>query len=267
MILVNGMINKTIFDKIYVISLIHNHDRQEFIKYQMNHIGLNFEFIYGIDFYNLINDSKDNRIFLPDVYNYVNDPIQLAKNFGCAITHYNAVLNAYELGFNNILIIEDDICFIKNTKLILQLLNDIPKDCDFVSFNPRFKSTEDNLEHENCKKLICKNYNNNFIYLYNNYQLLVGAMMYGIMNRDTMKLYLNNQRQKLMAADNVIGFFEYPTVKRYISTKCLCTDIYNINTNFNVNDTSYECIYKDIEHLKINNFFTVNNIYNIFTRA
>ena len=57
----NGMINKTIFDKIYVISLIHNHDRQEFIKYQMNHIGLNFEFIYGIDFYNLINDSKDNR--------------------------------------------------------------------------------------------------------------------------------------------------------------------------------------------------------------
>ena len=38
MILVNGMINKTIFDKIYVISLIHNHDRQEFIKYQTQEI-------------------------------------------------------------------------------------------------------------------------------------------------------------------------------------------------------------------------------------
>ena len=46
---------KTQFEKIYVLSLITNKDRQKFIKYQFNKLGLDFEFIYGVDYYNFSN--------------------------------------------------------------------------------------------------------------------------------------------------------------------------------------------------------------------
>lgn len=36
---------KTQFEKIYVLSLITNKDRQKFIKYQFNKLGIDFEFI------------------------------------------------------------------------------------------------------------------------------------------------------------------------------------------------------------------------------
>lgn len=51
---------KTQFDKIYVLSLITNKDRQEFIKYQFNELGLDFEFIYGFDFHNFNVDFPDS---------------------------------------------------------------------------------------------------------------------------------------------------------------------------------------------------------------
>ena len=43
---------KTQFEKIYVLSLITNKDRQNFIKYQFNKLGIDFEFIYGVNYYN-----------------------------------------------------------------------------------------------------------------------------------------------------------------------------------------------------------------------
>lgn len=259
------MINKTQFDKIYVISLIFNKDRQEFIKYQMKELDIDFEFIYGIDFYNFKKDAANNDINWCDVYGYVKDNNILSRNFGCTISHYKAILQAYELGYNNVLVIEDDICFIKDEQRIIKYLNNIPQDSDFVTFDTRFKSTEENTEYNNCVKLI-NNSNNMFIELPNNYDLLVGGMMYGIMNRKTMQLYMNNQHEILHMSDNIIGIFEQPNIKRYISSKCLCTDCYNIKTNFNVHDTAYKCIYKDIEKLTIDNFYIKENIENIFTR-
>lgn len=53
---------ETQFEKIYVLSLITNKDRQKFIKYQFNKLGIDFEFIYGVDYYNFSN------IQYPDVY-------------------------------------------------------------------------------------------------------------------------------------------------------------------------------------------------------
>lgn len=43
----------TKFDKIYVITLVNNKERQEFISKQFNDLGINFEFMYSTDFKNI----------------------------------------------------------------------------------------------------------------------------------------------------------------------------------------------------------------------
>jgi len=252
---------KTQFDKIYVISLITNKDKQEFISYQMNDLKLNFEFVYGIDFYNLTYDINNEKITYPcitDTHDFNN-----AKGFGSTITHYRAVLQAYEFGYDNVLIIEDDVCFIKDKNLIEEYLNNIPNDADFITYDPRFNfcfnsktKMEDRTEHNNLVNNL-KQCKSKYFNIPNNYYNLCGAMMYGLMNRDTMKLYLDNQRKMFRFGDHINGFFINPTANRYVSRECLCTDQYNILCNFDINmHISLANLYNKINKLNINNFYT-----------
>ena len=260
---------KTIFDKIYVISLTTNHSRQKFIKEQFNNLNIDFEFIYGTDFYNIRRDYKGSVINWPETF--VGDN-RISGSFGCSITHYQAVLQAYEFGYNNVLIIEDDICFIKNKQLIEYYLNNIPKDADFISWDPRFV-------YENEYNIIfnqIKNTNNYWIELQDDINYLIGGMMYGLMNRDIMKLYLDNQRKMFNISDSVLGIWRFPkeNIKRYIASKCLCTDQLNIQNKFNLNgviyDNTVKLIYNNIyqkidKTITIDSFFKPNE-YLAFTR-
>lgn len=207
---------KTQFDKIYVLSLITNKDRQEFIKYQFDKLGLEFEFIYGIDFYNFEN------IEYPDVLSLYPELLKnLARNYGCTMTHYQAIMQAYYLNCDNVLIIEDDLCLNTDALLFEDMLNNIPDDADFVTYDYRFNlSTETIL-----KRKIYDNIDKRYVKLDNEYSFF-GAAMYGIMNRKTMELYLHNQRENLVMSDHVNDFWKYnpnshTSLIKYAPTKCL----------------------------------------------
>ena len=145
---------------------------------------------------------------------------------------------------------------------IYTLLNNLPNDADFITWDPRFL---DGNEYNNCISLINKNINYNFIELNNDYKNLIGGMMYGLMNRETMKLYLDNQRNFMNMSDHIEGIYEYPIVKRYICSKCICTDHININKKFNEECLPYKNIYNDINKLNIDNFF-IPEKFSLFTR-
>ena len=214
---------QTLFDKIYVISLISNKDRQEFIKYQMKELDIDFEFIYGIDFYNLKHDRFNNEIIYPSLVDF--DFLNNDKMYGCTLMHYYAILQAYEIGYNNILIIEDDSCLIKDKNILNYYLNNIPDNCDFITYTPRFIDDD---ERNQFKKLISLYKNNNkikYIKLNNkNYNSLCGTGMYGLMNRQTMKLYLENQRKNFNCADHIKGIFENSIINRYTTFNAICID-------------------------------------------
>ena len=247
----------TIFDKIYVVSLLpNNKDRQEFIKHQLDDLYIDFEFIYGIDYFNIKTDYKDNNIIFPKMHDY---DLSNGKIFGSSIGHYHAVLQAYELGYNNVLILEDDVCFLKERTLIEYYLNNVPEDADFVSWDPRFINSD---EHKLILNMLKKS-DQSYILLENNIDSLIGAMIYGIMNRDAMKIYIESQHKIFLPGDHVRGFFEYPTVKRYISSKCICTDQHNIEKNFNA-DVYYECIYKEIDDKLTTDLFYKPKKYSSF---
>ena len=251
---------KTQFDKIYVISLVTNHDRQEFIKYQMNELGLDFEFVYGIDINNLTYDAVNLPITYP--YTYDDKTNNTATNYGCAMTHYLAVSQAYEFGYNSILILEDDACFIKDKNLVEYYLNNIPNNADFINFDPRFISDD---EHNSFINKL-KNNNDNYLKFSNDYKYLSGAVIYSLMNRNTMKLYLDNQRKMLHTSDRVLGIWKEPIINRYICSKCLCTDQFNISYNFDINThVSYINIYNKINKLNIEDFYKPEK-YHVFCR-
>ena len=214
---------KTVFDKIYVISLITNKDRQEFIKFQMKNLDIDYEFIYTINYKKIKYDNFGNEIkypiFFPE-YAHLDD----ISTYGCALAHYQAILQAYEFGYNNVLVLEDDICFLKNKKLIKKYLNNIPNDAEFITYTPRFIDYNEFIRYNNEN-----NNQNNFGYVLipNDYNTLCGGMMYGIMNRNIMKMYIDNQEQRLNVGDHIKGIFENSIIKRYASNEAIAIDQYN----------------------------------------
>ena len=234
---------KTKFDKIYVISLISNKDRQEFIKYQMNELGIDFEFVYGIDFHNLKYDRLGNKINYPNLSEF--NHLDNYNTYSCAIAHYQAVLQAYEFEYMNVLIIEDDTCFIKDKSILENYLNDIPTDADFITYIPRFYNyyESDNFYNEiNLEKKYIK---------LNNYLKSCGAGMYGLMNRKTIELYLSDQRNKFDCADHINHFYENPSINRYAAVQAIATDQFNLNkkgllTEENINKGFFCYIQKNI---------------------
>ena len=275
---------KTQFDKIYVISLISNKDRQEFIKQQMNDLEIDFEFIYGINFTHFKKDFAFEDIKYPKVYGFDNNqsPEGLVRSYGCTMSHYRAVVQAYELGYNNVLIIEDDICFIKDKELLKYYLNNIPQDCDVMLYVPRaprqhtvsifIKNILINKSNKKYFYNISNNWENDIDVQNDGYsnEAIFGAICYGLMNRKTMKLYLDYQRNELRAADLINDIFTcntYTDIIKYIPTKCIATDQFNIYNNFDVdkNNLGFQNIYKYTENLFIDKFYIPQN-YSLFTR-
>lgn len=240
------------FSKVYVLSIPSFKSRYEFILKQLKDLEIPFNFNWGIDLGNINNDSLGYRIHYPQLFEY--EQLCTGKDFSCSLNHYSAILKAYEFGYNSILIIEDDVCFIKNKKRIELFFNNIPQDADFVTFDPRFSRQNDinqfNLDISNNKELYIKDNGQ--------YNFMFGGMMYAIMNRETMKLYLENQRKRFYMCDHVQGLFMNVKVNKYISSKCICTDQLNIQNNFitdnilNSHSIGYVCQYPNLD---INKFY------------
>lgn len=54
--------------------------------------------------------------------------------FSCCLSHYLAAKESYELGYNNVLVMEDDIRFLEDTSLIRSIVKSIPEDFDYAQF-------------------------------------------------------------------------------------------------------------------------------------
>lgn len=250
------------FDKVYVLTMPNSKLRQEFINYQFKQIGVDFEFVYGIDFGNIINDALGNEIIYPNIYDSKTYYESLGRDFSCAVNHYSAIYRAFEFEFNSVLVVEDDICFIKDLNRLRESFENIPKDADFVTWDPRFWWDYDFAEFKNCL------YNSQyFIKDTGQFRWTFGGMCYGIMNRQSMELYLKNQRSSFHMSDHVEGFFHHSSVNKYMSSICICTDQFNLKHNFDIkpivkNWRGYTCNYENIVK---DDFYTMKE-YDEFVR-
>ena len=124
----------------------------------------------------------------------------------------------------------------------------MPKDADFITWDPRFIRLSNKKNETNIIRLELKNRLEPYYFkCSNSYEYLCGAMMYGIMNRESMKLYLDNQRKHLHMSDHVKDFFRKPSIKRYVAKKCIIIDQYNYAFNFSQEVQEYTNNYKAID--------------------
>lgn len=176
----------SIFEKNYILHWLPNKDRDIALKKKFKYLGLEYEYVYAIPLLDIFeNKNTINVLTITNKNNYWKYGEKCIQHWSVAFGHYMCVYQAYQLGFNNVLILENDVVINKDKQLIEQYLTKIPKDADIIRYGymewDRF-----NIERfDNTNDLFYKdNENNDFRYF--------GNQCYGLMNRKTMKIYLDS---------------------------------------------------------------------------
>lgn len=125
---------KTKFDICYVLNVSDRKDRRD-----------NMERQFSLMEFEDINKSEWLRYHYTTKFPY-NDLIANAFNtskrgmftkaneYDCARSHYSIIKECYDRGMQHILIMEDDILFLKNNKTFLEYIHNIPNDYDILQF-------------------------------------------------------------------------------------------------------------------------------------
>lgn len=220
---------KTVFEKIYVVHYLDQQDRYTSMINKFKYLGLKFEFVYSLPVSNIFKNTN-NKLTIectnPDGYHYIDG--RMIENFSTAFGHYMAVYQAYKLGYNNVLIFENDVIINTDKDLIFRYLYDVPKDADIIRYG--YMSNEESLKQrfDNTNDLFYKD-NTNDYYTY------FGNQCYGLMNRKTMKIYLDSSNNLFKGNEDVINIHrgnEY-NLNIYFATNPLFIDpnVFNIWTS------------------------------------
>lgn len=118
------------FDKIYLLTLSNRKDKTGAAIKMLQNIGLHNDdyiihyatlFPYNNIICNAFNQTKYGKFTKPNEYD-------------CARNHYSIIKEAYDLGYSNILIIEDDIKLISTDNIFEECIINIPTDYDILQF-------------------------------------------------------------------------------------------------------------------------------------
>jgi GR25 family glycosyltransferase involved in LPS biosynthesis len=185
-------------------------DRRERILYQLKYIGYDennidhikkLSFIYATKFpYNeLITDAFNKHVGYERLH-YPNE-------FDCTRNHYSIVKQSLDLGYNKILVIEDDVCLL-DTEYFIDIITNIPDDFDIL----QMCGFSQDINVEKYYKL----YNDNNIKFIKNPAItgLWNAGFY-MLSKQGMKYYISFINQRFGAADT--PFFVLPTIKHNLN--------------------------------------------------
>lgn len=117
----------TEFDKIYCINYLESVGRREFMQMQADELGLDITFYNALNYDRLFNDEIKSAI-------RHNTRLYNMAVYGCMHSHYAVLKEAQLLGYEKILIMEDDLCFIKDKSVIETYFNNLPEDADFIKY-------------------------------------------------------------------------------------------------------------------------------------
>ena len=102
------------FSHIFIISKTDNFDKRTWLTSELSRISLNnYHWWYNCD----------NKIIQPMYNKFISEELRY-KRRQVQQGHYTLIKTCYELGYDNVLICEDDICFLKNIDSIKKILDD-----------------------------------------------------------------------------------------------------------------------------------------------
>lgn len=123
------------FDRIYCVHFLPYKDRLAKITSELKRVGIldsgifSWKNTWDSPFYDVLSTTSINKA--PSV-GYMK----------CGLAHYHCHKEAYELGYNRILVLEDDVSFLKDLDRIVKILEATPKGYDLVLYDNTSKNPE-----------------------------------------------------------------------------------------------------------------------------
>ena len=189
-------------DKIYCICLYEIENRLNNCK--------ELQSKFNSDKFTIKYATKHN--YYNEVYKQLN--FDFPGQLGCAISHYEVINEAYHLGYNYIMICEDDICF-DFDKLNLFLSN-APEDFDILQCYSLDLQLPDGVTIT--KEDLEKEYNNGIYWKNVSKECNRWGIQLYIISRKGMEYYLNMQSKKLNIADYPMICSYDNNINHYITT-------------------------------------------------
>lgn len=198
------------FDHIYCIHYIPHTKRFAKCSDELSRVGIKSS---GVFSWRLTWDSP--------IYNKMYETVfKAAPSVGCmkvGFAHYCCIKEAYELGFNHVLILENDNIFLKDLDKIEKILNDLPDDYDICLLD---KIPAKSARYE---EAVNKNrVNDSFIDIDKNFYVLANCYA---LSRKGMKHVIESQEKRLAISDSYLRFStmvpEEPGMKRYAAITSL----------------------------------------------
>ena len=156
------------FDAIYCISLADNISRRDDLKKELSRVG-----ILNLNIFHWKITVKN------ELYKYIwNNPslkankwwFHLTGTLNCTLEHYAVYKECLALGYKRVLILEDDVVFLKDIKEIQKAIDNIPQNYDILKFNSYFSGTEEEIQ-----KVINDNKINDYYFDYSSLQQISAA--------------------------------------------------------------------------------------------
>lgn len=120
------------FDRIYCLHFIQYSNRKQLMQFQLNRVGIlnSGIFQWKYTFKNELN-QKLYRTFIKKRHKENEKTLNVSILFG----HYNCIKDALFNNYNRILIIEDDIRFLKDLNKIQQIIKNRPQDANIILYD------------------------------------------------------------------------------------------------------------------------------------
>lgn len=253
-------------DHIYTISFTKNYpQRINKLNNELKYLNILDSGIYSI-FYNIQSPLPFYKLMFENMAHS-----ESADKYGVYVNktfaHYKCIREAYELHYDHILILEDDVIFMKNKELIHEYLENIPDEYDLILLAHYGDQGVYN-RINNYYHLACNNVDNIFYPVF-------GASMY-LLSYEGMKKWLNKfENIQFTCIDWWHLGFNPDTDKLYKSIEQLSiqyNDIYALPSPYSNIDVNIYGVKRDIyEHYELlkwcinqNEYDNVDNYIKIF---
>ena len=125
---------KTKFDICYVLNVRDRKDRRDNMEKQFS--SMEFDDINTSPWlrYHYTTKFPYNDLIANAFNNSNRGRFTKANEYDCSRSHYSIIKECYDRGMKHILVMEDDILFLKNNKTFLEYIYNIPDDYDILQF-------------------------------------------------------------------------------------------------------------------------------------
>lgn len=222
------MILNNIFDKIYCLHCCEDKKRESHIISQFNKLGIDFDMWWACR-------HPNGDAIITAINHYNRGQLTKPNEFNCTREHYSIIKQAYERGFEKILIFEDDIWLLNDINIWNNMFESLPDDWDILRLGGLYEEPMP--------------FNRNILFQEHKYWVKRHSNIWSTagyaLTRKGMKYYIDFMDSLYVPADGPFCEWFDNSVNMYICTKPL---IYQYEPNF-------ESTIRDYERLKVFNYY------------